>query len=170
MSCIKSYSFVSTGNPTVTTPQLVSWLTGVQNSFVYDSGSSTSNYIISGFKNVNVHGVKIVGDVGGRADSGNGAIIDDWAFTIRIRGEVPLISGNVLTSPNFFNITTASPSSEFFTLSKYNPSVEFADPFQSVKNIELSSFGLSGHSQQTPGTVELSWNFQFIVYYTYEGE
>jgi len=170
MDCLKSFSFVSNGNSNYTGGDVKTWTLGVQEYWAVDD-NQTSHFDIKGFKNINIHGIDLIGGmttlVG--APSG-GVVIEDWRIGIRINGQIPLISGEVRTSPNDWSIDATSNSVQIFELGKFCNSVKFSSPFQSVKNIDVITIKANGYGGQTIGNINLYWNLNFVFYYSYEGE
>lgn len=170
MSCLKSFTFISSANETITTPTLTWWGTAASNHWIVNGLGPQSIYNIQGFKNVNIHAIDLVGYVGGRGGLGYGGTITDWAFTLQITGQVPQISGNISASPNRYSITTDYPYIQFVALSKMKTRIEFADPIQSATSINITDLYLTGNNLQTTGFLHIQYSATFVVYYTYEGE
>lgn len=170
MSCIKSFNFISSANETITTPTLAWWGTAANNHWIVNSLGGVSTFNIQGFKNVNIHGIEAVGTVSGRSGLNYGGLVTDWAFDLQILGQVPQISGNITASPNRYSATISYPLIQSITLAKMNPSINFADPIQSVKEIRINNLFATGNNLETTGFLHLGWSITFVVYYTYEGE
>jgi hypothetical protein len=126
-----------------------------------------STYQIQGFKNVDLYGMKMLGDVQTDLTSSDGAIVSDFSFRLGIAGQIPLISGDVLTSPNYWGISQTVPQ---WDLSKYRYEVNFETPYYSTKSITFEAFRAQGNNAETLNSVQLDLNLQFVFYYKYEGE
>jgi hypothetical protein len=171
MSCLKSFTFYSTGIELFPDPQLVWWGTTNVNSWIFNNiGATTSNFAVQGFKNINVYGIDMIGSVYANTFENRGALVEDWGFTLKLDGLVPEISGDTTVSPNFYGITTAYPAIQNVILTKYKTNINFADPIQSVKNITIAGLYAQGSNLQTPGLIRLAWDITYVVYYKYEGE
>ena len=169
MECLRTFSFVSGANEDFGTTKLNVWGLAPQNYWnVRAGGSSTFN--IEGFKNINIYKIQAVGNIGSLLGTGNGAIVQDWEFVIRVNGNQATI-GNNISSTNAFTIGVQD-NNPIISISKYNPSIEFISPIQSVKSIQIfgiNAFGIGAQNITTP-LVNLSWNLTFVCHYMYEGE
>jgi hypothetical protein len=169
MSCLKSFTFLSSANESVTTPQLDTWGTVAPFSWLYQKASGSSTFNIQGYKNVNIHAIEAVGDVGCLLNLGQSVVVNDWAFYIQINGQNPLVSGNLTVSPNNYSIQLQATNPNF-SLSRYNPKLTLADPITSATSIQILGLKASGLSADNATTLNIAWNMNFVVYYTYEGE
>lgn len=171
MECLKSFVIRSTGNETVNSgTSLDTWGASPQISFSYQSFTKTSTFNTQGFKNINIHAVEVVGDLGSRSfNSGNQIVVNDWAFRLLLNGTMQTVSGNIQSSPNDFNmiLPIANP---IIDLSKYNSRINFADPITSVTSISILDLRASGISAENLLTINIAWLMNFVFYYTYEGE
>lgn len=169
MNCSNSFSFSTNGQGNFLPPDVKTWLSGTEQFWVFDK-VLTSTFEITGFKNINIHGGKVVGIVTSLNSAAlGGAIVEDWGVSIKLNGQIPLVSARS-TGVNDWSITTDGPNSNIFEVSKFNTCFEFSSPFQSVRNIQLTNFRASGNGGQTVNNVNIYWNFNFIFYYSYEGE
>jgi len=171
MDCLRSFNFRVNANTNLTS-NLKTWSNGLNNHYwAANSGSLGSQYNIEGFKNINIYGIDVIGSVQTLPTAGNGGVIvNDWSIDVLINGQQPLVGGTITTSPNFYGINTASLANKVFPLSKYSNSLKFADPFESVKNINLQDTNASGIGWETSLNVNLFWNLNFVVFYKFEGE
>jgi len=169
MDCLRSFNFVAQGQANFVAPDVKTWFVGAQEFWAFErNGSST--FTPRGFKNINVFGIDLVGNIGTQVvPLLGGCIPTDWNATIRINGQLPFI-GNVIAPTNDFNFDASSPNSNIFALGRYNPNVKFESPIQSVSSIELTSLRANGSGGQTAGNLNLQYFFNFVVYYTFEGE
>lgn len=168
MNCIRSFNFVTLQNQTLSGANIDTWVVGGQNYWSANLiGSST--FDVQGFKNINIHSVEALGSVFTTKNLGFSAIVQDWQFFIKINGYSPLVSGKVRTAPNDFaiDVELASPD---FSLSRYNPKLEFAEPIASALSIELYGLQASGYGAESLLSINLAWDMNFIIYYSYEGE
>jgi hypothetical protein len=171
MSCLQSFTLVTNFNTAVSVgPNLDIWGVSPRISWAYQRLSTGSTFNIQGFKNINVHGITIVGNMfTSPLGTGNSIAVDDWIFYVQISGQVPLIGGNITATPNDFNISYPG-SNPLISLSKYNTTINFADPITSVQNIKLIDVRASGESAQSLTSINLGWYGSFVVYYSYQDE
>ncbi len=170
MDCLRSFVISIRQNSTFGGPQIKTWTVGTD---VFWSAAigGVSNYNIQGFKNINIFGVDLVGKVSTDVAAAiGGVVVNDWSFTIRLDGQVPLINGVITPVPNVWNIQDANLDAQVFVLSKNTNSAKFATPFQSVKNIEFLILSAEGVGAQTLTNATLDYDFTFTFYYKYEGE
>ena len=168
MDCLKSFTIHSS----LSLPNAPAniWTQNLNNYWVLNNNLSSS-FVISGFKNVLIHGFEIIGDVQTDSSLSNKCIVQDWATTIQLQGgTIPQISGNISTAPNQWQLDNTSAFARLFTIGKYQNKVNFASPFESVKTIQFLNLNASGIGAQTIIDVSLILNLQWVFYYTYEGE
>jgi hypothetical protein len=171
MSCLQSFTLFSSGDETISDPQLNYW--GVLNSNTWNIdnlSTSNSSFFIQGFKNINLYGIDMIGYVSGGNTDARSGLVKDWGFTLLVDGQVPEISGSITTSPNRYALTKSYPSIQTITLSKMKPNISFVDPITSVQDITINGLFANGLNIQTLGLIRLKWQIQFIFYYKYEGE
>ena len=170
MDCLKSFSIHTASNSTFSGAQVKTWLSGVETFFQCEP-SLDSTFTIQGFKNINIFGVDVIGFVNSIPSAPTaGAIVEDWTIRLRINGQIPFVSGEVVAAPNDWGIVTSGNPARTFAIGKYNNSLKFASPFQSVASIQLLQLISQGYGAQTAGNINLSWNLNFVFYYNYEGE
>ena len=170
MECLKTFTVNISAQKTITAPEAKFWGLAPQNYWVVETGfASTSLFNIEGFKNINIYKIKAVGNIGSQINSTSKVIVDNWSWWLKIGGRVQNIGGNVRNTPNFFtmSIETVNPN---FVLDKYNRTVEFEDPITSCTFFEVYGLQASGIGSQDLTSVNLEWQFSFIVYYKFEGE
>ena len=169
MECLRSFSFQAGGQSNFTGPDVKTWLLGVQEYWTFQR-AQLSTFIPEGFKNIDVYGVKVLGGVTTlKTAPVGGAITEDWFVEIELNGQLPLLGGR-LGIIDDWNIQTNGPLSKNFELSKFNSSFMFESPIKSVQTIGLTNFKAIGYGGQTANNVNLAYNFNFIVYYKFEGE
>lgn len=132
---------------------------------VFQSG--VSRFDIQGFKKIDIYGVRCDGAVQGQLTGTSQAIVQDWSFQIGINGLVPLISGSVDTSTDFWSIKTNTTQ---FQLGKYVNEVRFESPYSGVSSINFNNFRAQGNNAETASSIQLGLDLQFTFYYKYEGE
>jgi hypothetical protein len=172
MECLKSFSFKIQGGKNYTGTDVKQWTVGANNHYWAVRGGDTSQLNFEGFKNINIFGIDLIGGINTQEDAATGGvIINDWQIELQIEGTLPLINSFVTTSPNFFGLQPITNiTNKLFILSKYSNSLKFVEPITSVKYLQLNTTNASGIGWQTAGSCELYYNFNFIVYYNFEGE
>lgn len=172
MECLRNFSLTinAFNNYTALSGDLTVWGAPLNFSII-DTRSSI--FDIQGFKNINIFGVDMVGNVSsgyGTAPRTLNANVKDFEMAVLLNGTIPLpigIIGATNTFPIILNNTSIQQTS---VLSKYKPSVKFESPIQSVKSITLQNFKAFGDHVQNAGQVNMGYFLQFIFYYEYEGE
>ena len=170
MDCLRSFIVRINQQTNWTGSDVKTWLIGAQYHWAVDAYSSTSTFNIEGFKNVNIYGIQLIGNVITNTASVLGAVVvSDWSFEIEIDGQLPLISGTIAPT-NYWAIETSTQATKYFTLSKNTNLLTLADPIASAKNIVFRRLKAQGDSGQTLNNVSLDWDFSFVFFYKYEGE
>jgi len=169
MKCFNSFSFRSQGDVLVPGGlQYDAWGVAPQNYWGFDSGgASSSTFNIQGFKNIDVYGIDAVGTVTSGVNTAS-VLVNDWDFLLTIGGNSPLISGNIAAT-NDFNISQQA-TNPVICLSKYTPKINFQDPVNSVKFIQINNLRAFGIGVENIAFLKLIWSITFTVYYSYEGE
>ena len=173
MDCLRSFVLTIDQAGTFTGSDVKTWASGTDAYFLCNlRGALTkSTFNIAGFKNINIYGMDVIGQVTTQIDAATGGcLVTDWAFEVVLNGQIPQINGDVTLSPNYWAINPTDPDVKSFSLSKYTPSVKFASPFQSVTSINFDAITVQGYGNQTALTVSLDWDLSFVFYYKYEGE
>jgi hypothetical protein len=166
---MRSFNFLSSGQANFVGADVKTWVSGTETFWAFErNGSST--FSIQGFKNVNIHCIHLIGNIGTQTTPVlGGCIPTDWSATILINGQLPII-GNTIPALNDFNFNASSPNANNFKLGRFNPKVVFESPFQSVTSIQLLSLSANGTGAQTAGNLNLQYFLNFVVYYNFEGE
>jgi len=171
MGCLRSFNMYISGVANFSSPETKTWADLNNKYFAFESSGKTSTFDLTGFKNIDVYGMAVNGYIANRKNSLTGAAtILDWNSIIFINGIAPGISGNVLASPNYWAPNVNVANANYFFLSKYQPTLNFASPFTSVNSIRLEGLNVSGVNAQTTDEVALDWKLGFTFYYQYEGE
>ena len=172
MECMRSFNFcVDTINNISGAPSLKQWATGAAQHFWQVSVGTSSTYNITGFKNINIYGIDVIGSIQTQTNTlVNGVIVNDWMTEVRIGGQQPLVGAEVTGVPNYYALDISNPNNNTYHLGRYSTSVRFADPYQSCKTITLGTTSASGIAYETLGTVNLTWDLNFVVFYKFEGE
>jgi hypothetical protein len=157
MDCLRSFNFIAAGQSNWVAPDVKTWFVGAQEFWSFErNGSST--FTPQGFKNIDIYGISLIGNIGTLVAAPlGGAIPTDWSARISINGQLPQIGG-VIDVTNDFNIDNSSPNAKF------------ADPIKSVTSIVLNQVKSNGTGGQSSGNVNLLYFFNFVVYYKFEGE
>ena len=134
------------------------------------ANSDISVYNIQGFKNIDIYGVKMLGNVTGGHGGVKCAVVTDWGFNISLDGTPPLISGIKSTSPDGWGLKSLPPDILTFPLSKTANSIMLSDPITSVKSISFNYMDAQGIGAEFLNQVQLYYALNFTFYYKYEGE
>jgi hypothetical protein len=170
MDCLRSFIVSIDQVTTFSGTDVKTWFVGAQEFWVVEK-AGVSTFVPEGFKNIDIYGVDVIGNVSTqKAAATGGVVVQDWGFEILIEGQLPLVSGTITTSPNYWNIQTTTTGTRTFALSKNTNSLKFADPIGSVKNINFEVLRAQGVGGQTAGVVSLDWDLSFVFFYKYEGE
>ena len=171
MDCTNSFVINSTQSAlfTSTGGEFITWNVGTNRFWqVSTIFSSATDLNIQGFKNINIWGFDIVGDV--TSNGLDAASIHDWRTNLSIIGQQPAIGNQILPYPNALNINTDINLINNYSLSRYKTKCELSSPIQSVTQIKFNSFEFDGTGNANLTGVNLRWKFTFVFYYTYEGE
>jgi len=170
MSCLRSFNLRMSLQRDQTGTSIKTWTSGTENFWSLNSaGVSTVN--IQGYKNINIYGVDVVGNLSTNTTSAiNGVIVNDWTVNVFINGVNPIIDAVVTTSPNNYGIINSTTANNIFALGKYNNSLRFASPYQSVQSIQFQDTNAFGIGYQSALGVNVLWNMNFIFFYKFEGE
>jgi len=170
MDCLRSFIVSIDQVTTFSGTDVKTWFVGAQEFWVVEK-AGVSTFVPEGFKNIDIYGVDVIGNVSTqKAAATGGVVVQDWGFELLIEGQLPLASGTITTSPNYWNIQTTTTGTRTFALSKNTNSLKFADPIGSVKNINFEVLRAQGVGGQTAGVVSLDWDLSFVFFYKYEGE
>jgi len=170
MECLKTFTVNVAAQKTIAAPQAKFWGLAPQNYWAVETGfSSNSRFNIQGFKNINIYKIKAVGNITTYIESNSKVIVDNWSWWVKIGGKVQNIGGIVRDTPNFFtmSVETSNPN---FILDKYNRTIEFEDPITSCTFFEVLGLQAFGIGSQDLNSVNLEWQFTFVIYYKFEGE
>ena len=170
MSCLQSFSFLASGDEQYAFPELNADGIATDLNWKYSSQNPSSTFRVQGFKNINVYKIEAVGHIFSKQNT-EVSIVSDWAFYVQINGVNSPAIGSVLTSPNGFSIGVQG-SNPVIALSRYQTSVEFSTPIESVDSIELIKLVAQGVGADLNASFELNiaWHMNFIVHYTFQGE
>ena len=172
MECLRNFSLTINGfnNYTALSGDFTVWGAPLNFSII-DTRSSI--FDIQGFKNINIFGIDMVGNVSsayGPAPRTLNANVKDFEMAVLLNGTIPLPIGIIGATNTFPIILNNSAIQQTSVLSKYKPSVKFESPIQSVQSITLQNFKVFGDHVQNAGQVNMGYFLQFVFYYEYEGE
>ena len=171
MECLRSFNFLASGQSNYTGADVKTWFVGAQEFWSYTRSLSLSTFNIEGFKNVNVYGIDVIGNVSTLPQAVlGGCIPSDWSISLTVNGFVPLVGGFVTVTPNDYSMTIDQANIKSFDLGRYKTKFSLGSPIESVKSISISNLSANGSGGQTAGNLNLQYNFNVIVYYKYEGE
>jgi len=171
MDCLRSFNLYISGVATIGATETKTWADLNNKYFTFESSGKTSQFDLTGFKNIDLYGMCVNGYITNRKSASTGAAtMLDWMFQIYVNGITPAISGKVLSSPNYWSPNVNLANGNYFFLSKYQPKLKFASPISAVDSIRLDGLNVSGVNAQTTDEVSLDWRLGFTFYYKYEGE
>jgi len=168
MDCLKSFLIGISQNRTFTntTTELKQWgVVGNYHWVVDKQGSSVYN--IQGYKRIDLYGIEMIGNIQTTLGPNDGGIVSDYSFQIAVGGQVPLVSGNVQTSPNDWAINQNIGQ---FYLGKFSNKITFESPFQGCTSIGFNELQIQGQNAETLNSVNLDINLQFKFLYKFDGE
>lgn len=171
MDCLRSFNFrIELISNISGVSELKQWTTGVSQNFWQVSTLSTSTYNIEGYKNINVFGVDVLGTIQTQTNTVvNGVIVNDWSLDVTIGGQRPIIGGS-MAATNVYAIDLQNPGNRSFSIGKFTNSLKLADPYESVRFIQIGKTLAQGIAYETLATVNLRYDLNFVVYYKFEGE
>lgn len=168
MDCYRSFIIGISQNRTFTntSTQIKQWGTaGNYHWVVSQLGSSVYN--IQGYKKIDLYGVEMLGNIQTSLGPNDAGIVTDYAFQIGINGQVPLLSGEVQSSPDFWAI---DPNYGIFDLGKYSNKIFFDSPYTGCSSIGFNAISIQGQNGETLNSLNLGIALQFKFIYKYEGE
>lgn len=171
MDCLRSFNFIIAGQSNFPAPSFLYWPVGSQHYWTWDySSASGSTYLIQGFKNINIFKIELSGDINSSPQfAPYQCIIQNWSLGFEVVGQNSTSVGEILSSPNFFQISE-QPTNPFFRLSKFQPSITFETPIQSAKEIIIKNLFADGIANNTTTSAEIGYLINVTVFYKYEGE
>lgn len=169
MDCLRSFSFKISGNETTALVEFATWGAAPQNYWQYSSTNPNSSTTITGFKNINIYSVEMIGQVDSTLGTGNLVLVKDYSFNVTLNNGQNAIPTGTISGTNGYNMTF-EPISPLFCLSKFNPKISFETPVQSSNEIIISAFRANGIGAQNLLALNLSWNLTFVINYLYEGD
>jgi hypothetical protein len=167
MDCLRSFNInleLQRGFSTAAT-NVKNW--GVVGNYHWQVIENTlpSDFIVEGFKRIDLYGIQMVGSVFTSLDANDGAIVSDYGMRIGITGQSPLASGIAQSTgwPLYTNMNA-------FQLSRYSNEVTFESPLAGVTNINFGQFNAQGNNGETLNSITLEIKLAFVFYYKYDGE
>jgi hypothetical protein len=172
MECLRSFTLNINQNFSFVTPSFIAWNTAnnyhpwaLQNG-IGSSPSAITDFNIQGFKNVNIFGVKMVGNVYPTVPTASRqGLVEDWGIDLQLVGNPQLIGGNF--GVNNFGFYQGG---NLISLSKYQNDYKLFDPIQSVTEIQIINLNASGIQAEANTGIELTYDVTLIFYYKFEGE
>jgi hypothetical protein len=166
MSCLRSFFITLSRNSTYSTvgTNVKTWTNLGDTFFTVNENTLNTTFTIQGFKNVNIYGFKMVGEVSSPL-TGSSVIVNDWVFSLVFNGQPERLGGDF--GPNGWSATLDAPT---WKASKYIPAVTFESPIQSVRTIVINNFAANGYGVETAGSVSLALGITFEILYQFEGE
>jgi hypothetical protein len=168
MDCLRTFNLNLSGNKFYSGSEIKTWVSGGQHCWQIDA-LQDSKFDIQGFKNINVFKIELIGTIQTLIGGTAGALVNNWAVGINMEGQMPAISGNILT-PNDWSLNTNNIYYNQFLLGNNNQKAEFFTPIQSVNQIFFERVLAQGFGYQSTTSINLYWELQFICHYKFEGE
>jgi len=173
MDCLRSFTFAVNTIQTLTTggSDLKQWTTSAGNHYWQAYAGTFSTFNIVGFKNIDIYGIDVIGNIQTQANIGtNGTIVNDWGIEVRIGGVAPIIGASIGTGTNYYALDLSNSDNNRFSLGKYTNSLKLESPYSSCTFIQLEKTMAQGIGYQTTGSINLDWSLNFVVHYKFEGE
>jgi len=172
MECMRSFTLSLNSNFTFDINNFKPWnIAGPVKPWTVELGigsvfSTQCDFNIQGFKNIDLYGVKLVGDCYPTyLPAGRKGLVENWGLDMELQGNPAIIGGN-------FGIDNYGfvQGSNYITLSKYLNHYELADPIKSVTEIKIVNLTASGYEFELATNLNLTYFFTLIFYYKFEGE
>jgi hypothetical protein len=169
MNCLRSFNISVDLQRTFSTPgaagNVKNWGSAGNYHWQVIETSLTSNFVIEGFKTIDVYGILMTGAVYTDLGANDGAIVSDYSFAVNLTGTTPLISGRSISVG--WPLTTNLNN---YDLSKYQREIKFESPISGVTNINFGTFTAQGNNGETLNSITLDIKLDFVFYYLYDGE
>ncbi len=171
MDCLRSFNFTLRNQSNYgASDGFLHWQIGVQHFWLIDQALGNVTYLIQGFKNINIFGIEITGDVNSSPSFATySTIVQNWKWNFVVEGENSTKVGILAPAqvPDYMVIQSTDPT---FQLSKFQPSIKFETPIQSAKNISFRGFFCDGIANQNLTSAQVGFFLTVTVFYKYEGE
>lgn len=167
MNCLSQFSIYCNTTTTfsIANGDFMTWTVGTTNSWCVISQANNLIFDVQGFKNIDLYGIKVLGEIQGKVSGAKQGIVNDYKFRFLISGQPAAISGQI-TSNNY----GASLTTNTLSLGKHQNEIMFADPIKSCKQIEINVFSAEGINNRSLLDITLDLNLTVYCYYKYEGE
>ena len=165
--CLNQFQFYLAQQRNFTTggSTYATWGDTFNQGWVVNDSTNETEFQVQGFKNIELHGIKLVGNVQCPITGGNKGIVDDYAFNFVLTGQNPSISGTFIS-----NGYAVDQNVNEIRLTKFQNEIMFPDPIKSVTNIKIQNFQAQGYVPNNANTLTLNLILQIYFYYKYEGE
>jgi len=171
MDCLRSFNFALANQSNYNASLgFKHWQIGTQHYWLIDQALPNVTYLVQGFKNINVFGIELSGDVNSSpAFTPYEALVQNWKWDLQVIGQNSTNVGILapLQSPEYMVIQETNPS---FRLSKFQSSITFETPIQSAKEIKFTNFYCDGIANHTTTSAQVGFIINVTVFYKYEGE
>jgi hypothetical protein len=167
MECYNRFQFYISQTKTYDTAggSLGAWNTLNGSGWVINDATQRTDFLIQGFKNINLYGIKLIGTAYTPVATAAHAILEDYSLNFSLTAQTPSISG--VYTINDYNAVSYTNE---VRLSRFQNEIMFLDPIRSLTNISFNIFSAQGYSPQLLTDVRLSLNFTIYFFYKYEGE
>lgn len=171
MDCLRSFNFALANQSNYDASLgFKHWQIGTNHYWLIDQSLPNVKYLVQGFKNINVFGIQLSGDINSSpAFTPYECLVQNWKWDLQIIGQNSTNVGILAPaqSPGYMVIQETNP---YARLSKFQPSITFKTPIQSAKEIILTNFYCDGIANETITSAQVGFVINVTVFYKYEGE
>jgi len=170
MDCLRNFIININQASTFSGAGVNTWVNGNRHGWSFEQlGTSTFN--VEGFKNINLHGIEMIGYMQPQVAAATGQCqIDNFGMDLYLDSSLPNVSGNISTFPNYWSLNTNNVAAKTVRLNKFTNKIIFNEPLTSLKFVNFERLVAHGTDWQTANTVSLDYDLTFVFYYKYEGE
>ena len=172
MECMRSFTLNINQNFTFDTPLFLEWnVLGSFRPWTMQNGigsptSVLSDFNIAGFKNIDLYGVKMIGNCyPTNPTASRQGLVQDYGIDLELTGNPAIIGGNFGT--NNFGFYQGG---KLISLTKYQNDYNLADPVKSVTEIKVINLNAQGLQAESTTGIELTYDVSLIFFYKFEGE
>lgn len=129
--------------------------------------SDTAVFKPTGYKNIDVYGIKLLGHIASNPSAGQNGIITNWGVQINAVGNY----GKISSSNGGIGINyTINTNPLTLGLNNLNNEIKFYDPIGSLSNISIQRILFDVEKLQSGSSFAFVSNIALLVYYKFEGE
>ena len=167
MDCLRSFQININQSRTFSTAgvDVEMWGPITNYNWTVDLPAVISSLDLTGFKNIDLYGIKMNAAVQSPLGIVNSGIVNDYGFAITFSGIAGQINSNFST--NGYAATTTNSS---IRLTKYQNELTFASPTNGCRSVTIENFFAQGINAELLNSITLSLTATFVFYYKFEGE